>query len=267
MKKYIIILPIISAFFVGCAGGASANKVIVTTPQVKIALAKYAKAKNDKIINEYAAAEIYKATKISSRVRVQTNKELANHYAYLLNNQVKIASLVAEKEDIKENLNDVIIQRNEAIDAINTQRAEEENIGIDGHTIDNNAIQSNFLYRSVGAGKVYTIGGKYFDNEMVRFNGELNDFITYIATQLKIDSSKKAILTSYTDDAGSTSYNVDMSVRRANMIKDRLVEKNIDESQIVVKGLGGINFISSNDTSEGRSQNNRIEVTLTNASN
>lgn len=265
MRKYIL-LPLVSVMFVGCTSSSTTNQS-VTTPQVQRALAGYTKAKNDTTINEYAAAEIYKANKISAKVRVQSDKELANHYAYILNNQVKIASLVAERQEIKENLDDVITQRNEAIDAIHNQRAEEENIGVNGREIDNTAIHSNFSYQSVGASQVYTIGGQYFDNEEVRFNSNLKDLIAYVSTELKTNSSKKAILKSYTDDAGSTSYNVDMSVRRANMIKERLVEKGIDGSRVVVKGLGGVEFISSNDTSEGRVENNRVVVELVNASN
>ena len=265
MKKYIL-LPLVSVFFVGCTSSTKTTQ-LVTTPQVKSALAKYNKAKNDILIKEYAAQEIYKATKISSKVRVQTDKELANHYAYLLNNQVKIASLTAERLDMQEKLNDVITQRNEAIDAINIQRAEEENIGVDGLQIDNSAVQSNFSYQALGASEVYTVGGKYFDNEMVRFNSELNLLIDHIVTQLKTKSNKKAVLKSYTDDAGSRSYNIDMSVRRANMIKEKIVEKGIDGSRVIVKGEGGVNFISSNDTSDGRSQNNRVEVNLIDASN
>ncbi|HIO90198.1 MAG TPA: OmpA family protein, partial [Campylobacterales bacterium] len=96
---------------------------------------------------------------------------------------------------------------------------------------------------------------------------ELNLLIDHIVTQLKTKSNKKVVLKSYTDDAGSRSYNIDMSVRRANMIKEKIVEKGIDGSRVIVKGEGGVNFISSNDTSDGRSQNNRVEVNLIDASN
>ena len=63
----------------------------------------------------------------------------------------------------------------------------------------------------------------------------------------------------YTDATGSRSYNMRLSQRRAESVKNWLVEKGIDASRITAIGYGPDNPIDSNDTPEGRERNRRIE--------
>jgi OmpA family protein len=65
----------------------------------------------------------------------------------------------------------------------------------------------------------------------------------------------------YTDSVGSDSYNQRLSQRRAESVKRYLVQHfPIPVDRLVVKGLGESNPIASNDTSEGRDKNRRVEV-------
>ncbi len=63
----------------------------------------------------------------------------------------------------------------------------------------------------------------------------------------------------YTDSQGSASFNLDLSQRRADSVKQYIVNAGIDPSRIVTKGFGEADPIASNDTPQGRAQNRRIE--------
>jgi outer membrane protein OmpA-like peptidoglycan-associated protein len=70
----------------------------------------------------------------------------------------------------------------------------------------------------------------------------------------------------YTDSLGSAKHNLKLSQTRAESIKkyilNKFKDKGLKESNFTVKGRGATKFIADNATSEGRSQNRRIEITI-----
>jgi len=59
-------------------------------------------------------------------------------------------------------------------------------------------------------------------------------------------------------------YNIDLSVKRANTIKNILVKNGIDVSRLITEGKGFSQPIASNKTIEGQKKNRRIEAILIN---
>ena len=68
----------------------------------------------------------------------------------------------------------------------------------------------------------------------------------------------------YTDNTGSVTGNLKLSDKRANAVKNYLVENGIDDSRLTAKGYGQDSPIDTNDTRDGRSNNRRVEVKVTN---
>ncbi len=67
----------------------------------------------------------------------------------------------------------------------------------------------------------------------------------------------------YTDSTGSAEYNLALSQKRAESVKDYLVSKGLNASRFKTVGLGIADPIATNDTPEGRSQNRRVEFAIT----
>ena len=63
----------------------------------------------------------------------------------------------------------------------------------------------------------------------------------------------------YTDYMGSDAYNLDLSLRRAQRVKDFLVSKGFDKDLIKARGMGK-SFKYPNDNAIGRHQNRRVEL-------
>jgi outer membrane protein OmpA-like peptidoglycan-associated protein len=67
----------------------------------------------------------------------------------------------------------------------------------------------------------------------------------------------------YTDNTGKPEYNLSLSQRRAESVRDYLVSKGLKTSRFKTSGLGIVDPIATNDTPEGRSQNRRVEFAIT----
>ena len=66
----------------------------------------------------------------------------------------------------------------------------------------------------------------------------------------------------HTDSVGTEEYNQQLSLRRANAVKDYMVSEGIDPGIIDVKGMGEAEPVASNDTAEGRTENRRVEISV-----
>ena len=64
----------------------------------------------------------------------------------------------------------------------------------------------------------------------------------------------------YTDNIGTTLANRKLSLRRAARVKEYLVSYGVDSARFKLFGQGETNFVASNNTSEGRNKNRRIEI-------
>ena len=66
----------------------------------------------------------------------------------------------------------------------------------------------------------------------------------------------------HTDSIGSDEYNLKLSERRADAVRDYLVSNNINPNNMIAKGLGKADPVASNDTAAGRQQNRRVEMVV-----
>jgi outer membrane protein OmpA-like peptidoglycan-associated protein len=67
----------------------------------------------------------------------------------------------------------------------------------------------------------------------------------------------------HTDSTGSDEFNQTLSERRANAVRDFLVEQGVAPASIAARGFGEARPITSNDTSAGRQLNRRVELIVT----
>jgi outer membrane protein OmpA-like peptidoglycan-associated protein len=74
---------------------------------------------------------------------------------------------------------------------------------------------------------------------------------------------KTAILISgYTDNAGTETYNMDLSKKRAQSAKQIFVNDNVNGGRIHTWGRGEKDPIAGNDTEAGKAQNRRVEYII-----
>lgn len=83
-----------------------------------------------------------------------------------------------------------------------------------------------------------------------------------LAARIKTINIEHIDIAGHTDSTGAEAYNQDLSVRRANAVKNFLIDQGIDPRIMSTIGYGESRPIADNRTSAGRAQNRRVEVTL-----
>jgi len=82
-----------------------------------------------------------------------------------------------------------------------------------------------------------------------------------IASYLLANKGGKFCLVSHTSTTGDAEYNLRLSEKRAAALVTYLINKyNIDEKKLTSKGLGFYSPITTNETSQGKKTNERIEL-------
>ena len=110
--------------------------------------------------------------------------------------------------------------------------------------------------------------------ETVRLN---NIFFKYNSSELLSESfpelnrimdvmneypSIKILIAGHTDNVGNDGFNTQLSLNRAQAVKDYLISKSIDAKRLIVKGYGKKKPLADNNSDEGRQKNRRVEFTI-----
>lgn len=99
-----------------------------------------------------------------------------------------------------------------------------------------------------------------FDSDGIRAEAATN--LQNLAESLRKYPNTNLLVVGHTDALGSTAYNQDLSMRRANASMDYLGRYNVSSSRIGASGRGELEPIASNETEAGRQLNRRIEVAI-----
>lgn len=102
-----------------------------------------------------------------------------------------------------------------------------------------------------------------FDFDSDRIRSDDVDELHKLGNFLKAHPKTFAVLAGYTDSRGSRAYNMGLSWRRVQRVRDFLtVNYGIDDSRIVVHWYGAANPLASNTSTDGRAQNRRVEIAV-----
>lgn len=85
--------------------------------------------------------------------------------------------------------------------------------------------------------------------------------LSEVADALK-QSDNALTIEGHTDAQGADSFNEELSLRRAEQVRDFLVSRGVPPDRISVRGLGEYRPVASNSTPEGRANNRRVEIVL-----
>ncbi|MCU7548030.1 OmpA family protein [Chitinophagaceae bacterium LB-8] len=70
------------------------------------------------------------------------------------------------------------------------------------------------------------------------------------------------VIEGHTDDSGSDEYNMTLSEKRANAVKDFFISKGVSADRLTTKGYGETQPKYANDTEENRKKNRRVELAI-----
>jgi len=112
--------------------------------------------------------------------------------------------------------------------------------------------------KQTGQAEVY---GIYFDFASDKIKPESEAVLREIADALKHNPTWKLRVEGHTDNVGGDDYNMDLSQRRAEAVKEALVTRyHIAADRLTPQGFGATRPKESNDTLYGRARNRRVEL-------
>jgi OOP family OmpA-OmpF porin len=103
-----------------------------------------------------------------------------------------------------------------------------------------------------------TLEGVTFDVNSANLTGPSLPVLTEIAEGLKKYPRLKVELQGHTDNSGADAYNLTLSQKRANAVREYLLQQGVPSSQLTARGYGESQPIDSNTTAEGRAKNRRV---------
>jgi len=111
--------------------------------------------------------------------------------------------------------------------------------------------------------KLLIIHGINFEFDSAKISKNSESILNRAVATLRENPTIEVRIEGHTDSIGSEGYNLKLSQRRANAVRDYLVSKGIASERLEAAGKGEAFPIVSNKTREGRSQNRRVEFVVT----
>lgn len=112
--------------------------------------------------------------------------------------------------------------------------------------------------------KINLSAGTLFEFGSAKLTPKAEEALARVAKDASSLSSLSLVLVEgHTDNIGSAAYNQKLSINRALAVKSALVRNGIPDAKVDAKGYGFDKPIASNSTKDGRTQNRRVEITIT----
>ncbi len=120
--------------------------------------------------------------------------------------------------------------------------------------------------RRTALGLVMNLGNSIeFDFDKATLRSVNRELLSRIVGVLLTSHDYHIYVYGHTDDVGSDEYNMDLSKRRADTVRDYLVKGGIDPSIISTKGYGKTRPLVSGKDPASRARNRRVELAIVNS--
>ncbi|CAN5484379.1 OmpA family protein [soil metagenome] len=121
-------------------------------------------------------------------------------------------------------------------------------------------VERNVKLKVIKAGNEITLQNIFFETASFNLKETSVNELNRLVELMKQYPTLKIEIAGHTDNVGSDAYNLELSQKRANAVKDFLLDKAIESERLLPIGYGMNKPKVSNDTTEGRQKNRRIEL-------
>lgn len=224
------------------------RKVQLANAQARIELASQEKARAEREKATIAQEQQRKKQKL-------TESELA-----------EIRRKLSEAEEQRRMEAEKVARYNEQLQSTNQQLQAEKQARLDAEKKAEEAMANLAkvaLVKQESRGLVITLsGGVLFASGKSTLLSNARPKLDEIAQALQKSEADKFIVEGHTDSRGSEDTNQDLSYRRAQTVRDYLVERGVPSEKIKAMGFGKDRPVADNSSAEGRANNRRVEIVI-----
>jgi outer membrane protein OmpA-like peptidoglycan-associated protein len=116
--------------------------------------------------------------------------------------------------------------------------------------------------RETARGLVMNIPNVLFDLDRATLKPEGREKLSQVAAVLDLATGYRLSIEGHADNTGTREYNLDLSLRRAEAVRDYLLAQGIGGNLMRIEAFGEDRPIAGNSTAEGRQLNRRVEVVV-----
>lgn len=118
---------------------------------------------------------------------------------------------------------------------------------------------------SEARGQVMTLSGDAFASGQSRLKPEARANLQRVVEFVNRFPDNSVLIEGHTDSQGGANLNQVLSQKRAEAVRDALVQEGVDAGRITAVGLGKDRPVADNGTAEGRARNRRVEIVVLDA--
>lgn len=135
-----------------------------------------------------------------------------------------------------------------------------QSVKVEGATDQEKTLTKTISMRKLSVGVSSILRNLYFDFDKASLKTESYNELNKLETMMRQNGNLMVEIGGHTDSYGTKDYNLYLSQKRANAVKDFLTKKGIDARRIKAVGYGKSKPLASNDDEdEGRELNRRVE--------
>lgn len=254
----------------GCASTGAGGE------ELERARAAVARAEQNPSVGTHSPVDLKKAQENLGRAEYvwyeedgDLDEDEANHvihYSYLAERYAGVAEAKARKSDAQLLWERTLAEQAEAareakaIGAAQRAKLAELQRQLDAQ---NNAQTSTRI--DDNRGLVITLSDVLFAVDSAYVGREYGAMIERVVSFLTSNPDYTLTVEGHTDSTGTSEYNQSLSERRAESVRQALIERGANPGNVFAVGFGESRPVASNNTHQGRSQNRRVEIVINRA--
>ncbi|CDG84361.1 OmpA family protein [Janthinobacterium agaricidamnosum] len=111
-------------------------------------------------------------------------------------------------------------------------------------------------------GIIITLGDVLFGTDQANLTATGTATARKLADVLSSNPQRTVLIEGFTDSTGGSAHNLDLSKRRAEAVRNALLDLGISRDRIATNGYGAAFPVAGNDTASNRQLNRRVEIVL-----
>ncbi|QMU60876.1 MAG: OmpA family protein [Gammaproteobacteria bacterium] len=244
---------------------ASAPKSYPPLAEAKAALEKTKKKAG---IFEVASVTLFEADEQLKHAETALNEndtDSVDHYVYLATRKQQIAQELLLKHQQEQELINLKQQQHEMI--AHARRTESTRASSETRKAQQRIQQlektlGQYKAEETSRGTILVINDLLFNTGGANLKPQSQRRLEPLVQYLQGNSQREIIIEGHTDSIGNPQVNKQLSLQRADTVKEFLMTRGIDSNRVETRGFGEEVPVATNTTNAGRSLNRRVEVVI-----